>query len=191
MTAPHSIVLRPWRPTDAEDLRTIFGSAADLSAQFPRPVTTVEQAASLIAEVLTCSATGVQLAIIVPASGVVGNVAITQIERRHDTGWVSYFSSGEVRGQGLVSRATAAICTWALTELGLHRLELGYRLNNPASGKVAAAAGFHAEGIERDRLRYGEERFDVRRCARLATDPAPPADRRVRLTGLPSEVLPA
>jgi len=38
---------------------------------------------------------------------------------------------------------------------------------------VASAAGFRAEGIERDKLRYGTERYDVETHARLATDPAP------------------
>jgi RimJ/RimL family protein N-acetyltransferase len=46
-------------------------------------------------------------------------------------------------------------------------------VNNPASCAVAMRAGFAAEGIERAKLRYGVERFDVETHARLATDPAP------------------
>ena len=53
------------------------------------------------------------------------------------------------------------------------RLELGHRLNNPASCRVATAAGFLREGIERAKLRYGEERFDVETPAGLRIDPAP------------------
>ncbi|WP_440697198.1 GNAT family N-acetyltransferase [Clavibacter nebraskensis] len=44
-------------------------------------------------------------------------------------------------------------------------------MNNPASCRVARRAGFIAEGIERAKLRYGDERFDVETHARLATDP--------------------
>ncbi|OUE31259.1 hypothetical protein BFL35_05940 [Clavibacter michiganensis] len=51
---------------------------------------------------------------------------------------------------------------------------------NPASCRVATRAGFAAEGIERAKLRYGDERFDVETHARLATDP-PPAVLPLRL----------
>lgn len=46
-------------------------------------------------------------------------------------------------------------------------------MNNPASCRVATRAGYPAEGVERAKLRYGDERFDVETHARLATDPAP------------------
>ncbi len=59
----------------------------------------------------------------------------------------------------------------------LHRLELGHRLSDPASCRVAVAAGFRAEGVERDKLRYGDERFDVETHARLSGDPSPVGSR--------------
>lgn len=77
------------------------------------------------------------------------------------------------RGRGLAARATTAVGTWALRELGLLRLELGHRVNNPASCRVATRAGFVAEGVERSKLRYGRDRFDVETHARLATDRVP------------------
>ena len=43
----------------------------------------------------------------------------------------------------------------AARELGegrLHRLELGYRANNPGSAAVARAAGFVREGLEREKF---------------------------------------
>jgi RimJ/RimL family protein N-acetyltransferase len=63
-----------------------------------------------------------------------------------------------------------AVAEWAF-EAGLFRLELGHRVNNPASCRVARAAGFSPEGIERQKLRYGAERFDVETHARLASAP--------------------
>lgn len=38
---------------------------------------------------------------------------------------------------------------------------------------MATAAGFRAEGIEWEKLRYGNARYDVETHARLASDPAP------------------
>jgi ribosomal-protein-alanine N-acetyltransferase len=60
---------------------------------------------------------------------------------------------------------------WALTEFGLYRLELGHRVDNPASCSVAAYAGFAVEGRERGKLHYGDTRYDVEPRARLADDP--------------------
>lgn len=65
---------------------------------------------------------------------------------------------------------------WALTERGLERLELGHRVNNPASGPVARAAGFVKEGSERDKFLVDERRIDVDTYGRLRTDPSPEVD---------------
>lgn len=108
----------------------------------------------------------------------VGNVMATAIDRRHETAWVSYWVSPHARGQGLASVATAGLAEHCFHELGLYRLELAHRVNNPGSGRVAVKAGFISEGIERAKLRYLDEhgkpvRFDVRTYARLRDDPVP------------------
>lgn len=105
---------------------------------------------------------------------VVGNVAVAAIERRHDTGWVSYWTTARARGQGVATMAAATMAEWAFGRLGLFRLELGHRGDNQVSCRVAAAAGFRFEGLERSKLRYGDVRYDVELHARLATDPRPP-----------------
>jgi RimJ/RimL family protein N-acetyltransferase len=104
---------------------------------------------------------------------VVGDVTVSEVERRHDTGWVSYWTVPAARGRGVATCAVGTVANWAFEQAGLFRLELGHRTNKPASCRVATAAGFLVEGLERQRLRYGLERFDVERHAPLATDPAP------------------
>jgi RimJ/RimL family protein N-acetyltransferase len=64
------------------------------------------------------------------------------------------------------------VADWALTDLGLFRLELGHRMDNPASCRVARRTGFAVEGLERAKLRYGDRRYDVEIHARLASDPS-------------------
>ena len=61
---------------------------------------------------------------------------------------------------------------WAFDQRDLFRLELGHRVNNPASCSVALNAGFAAEGIELHKFTYDYERFDVETDARLRSDPA-------------------
>ncbi|SDF96040.1 Protein N-acetyltransferase, RimJ/RimL family [Lentzea fradiae] len=99
-----------------------------------------------------------------------GNVTVSGVERRHLTGWISYWTREEARGRGLATRACRAVAEFAFAELGLFRLELAHRLDNPASCRVATAAGFLTEGVERARLLYDGVRYDTETHARLATD---------------------
>lgn len=46
-------------------------------------------------------------------------------------------------------------------------------VKDPASCRVATRAGFIPEGIERQKLQYGVERFDVETHALLRTDASP------------------
>jgi RimJ/RimL family protein N-acetyltransferase len=84
-----------------------------------------------------------------------------------------YWLSAEARGKGLAVHAAASLANWAIEELNIFRLELGHRTNNHASCRVATRAGLVPEGLERAKLQYGDERFDVETHARLATDPSP------------------
>jgi len=139
-------------------LIAIFAASEDLSSQYPDPVTDAGSARGCLDRMLGWDEGRRNFAIAL--SGVaVGNIGLSAIERRHSTGWISYFSSGAVRGQGLVTRSTTAVANWA---------------NNPASGAVAVAAGFVLEGRERQKLQYGDRRFDTVTYSRLATDPVPP-----------------
>jgi ribosomal-protein-alanine N-acetyltransferase len=70
--------------------------------------------------------------------------------------------------------ALNSVADWAFSA-GLFRLELGHSAN-PASYGVATRAGFLVEGIERQKLLYGADRYDVESHACLATDPLPDAD---------------
>lgn len=103
----------------------------------------------------------------------VGNVGLAHIDHIHETAWASYWVGAEARGQQLATRGLLSVGRWAFEKAGLYRLELGHRVNNAASCVVAERAGFIAEGVERAKLKYGTERFDVELHARLATDPEP------------------
>ncbi|MCT1722762.1 GNAT family N-acetyltransferase [Kocuria marina] len=76
-----------------------------------------------------------------------------------------------VRGRGWTTRAAATVAEWALDRAGLERLELGHRVNNPASGAVARAAGFRKEGTQRGKFLIAGERVDVDTYGRLRTHP--------------------
>lgn len=167
--------LRPWCIEDARSLHQAFTASGDLAGQLGAiELTTLARCESFITDNLATGTVSRQNFAISLAGVAVGNVGIGSMEHRHGTGWVYYWLSAEARGRGLATLALASIADWAFTEQGLYRLELGHRTNNPASCRVAAKAGFAVEGIERQKLKYGSERFDVETHARLRTDAPPP-----------------
>ncbi len=161
--------LREWRADDAPVVLRAF-RAPDLRTQASWPVVTLKDASGWIT-----AWHGVGHAFAVTIEGpegeqVVGNVAVSRLDE-HDSGWVSYWVVPEARGRGIAAAATGELARWAFGELGLYRLELEHRVNNPASCRVAIKAGFRPEGIERGRPGHEGVRHEVERHVRLATDP--------------------
>lgn len=97
-------------------------------------------------------------------------LAAVSIDRANANGWFSYWAHADARHRGITSRLARALADRELTTGGLYRLELGYRVNNPASAAVARAAGFIPEGREREKFLIAGERVDVITAARLRTD---------------------
>jgi ribosomal-protein-alanine N-acetyltransferase len=60
-------------------------------------------------------------------------------------------------GRGLATRAVAALAEHAFGSLGLHRLEAGTLVDNPASQRVLEKNGFELVGLARNYLHIGGE----------------------------------
>lgn len=99
----------------------------------------------------------------------IGLVCVT-VDGNNRSGWLWYWMAEQWRGRRWMSRAAATVADWALDELGLERLELGHRVNNPESGAVARAAGFVLEGVEREKFLVNGKRIDVANYGRLKFD---------------------
>lgn len=93
--------------------------------------------------------------------------------RENKTAWIYYWAHAKVRGQGITSALVKNLANWMFDECGVERLELGYRLNNPASAQVAKRAGFIVEGVERGKFLIDGQRIDSAIASRLYTDPRP------------------
>jgi ribosomal-protein-alanine N-acetyltransferase len=173
------LILRSWRDCDAPAVLAAF-AAADMAQQAGEPITDLAAARRWLAwaSARTSRERGFVFAVTLPDDVPVGCIAITDIDR-HDCGWVSYWTAATVRGSGVAGDALSALTAWVHQVHRVSRLELGHRVNNPASGRVAVKAGFTVEGVERGKLCYGGERFDVARYARLAWDPCPQPGRKV------------
>lgn len=164
--------LRPWHFDHAARLLEIIASTPDLVRELP-------ELPDLDAAQEWCAAPndydGRWRLAIVDDGVVVGNVAV-DCKRRHRIGWLAYWLAADARGRGLMTRAVATMCDIAVHELDLHRLEIGYRVDNPASAGVARRCGFVVEGRFREELEYDGVRHDTEICSRLPGDPAVDVD---------------
>lgn len=166
--------LRPWSDGDAAALRAAASTTPDLNRQMGgADLDTVAACLSFIQGFLSPPRTDGQNFAITVNGQAVGNVGLSNFERQHDTGWAYYWVAAQHQRQGLATRGLNTLAYWAFHEVGLFRIELGHRVNNPSSCTVATRAGFATEGVERSKLRYGDTRFDVELHARLSIDPEP------------------
>ncbi|MEU6681033.1 GNAT family protein [Streptomyces sp. NPDC046925] len=172
--ASSGLVLRRWMLGDAESVMAAFADPL-MREQNSEPIDSVQTAERWITDRNDQWAedSAFSFAVVDGGDAVLGHVSVGAVNRRHSTGWVSYWTTATARGQGVASRACRTVAHWAFREAGLFRLELGHRVNNPGSCRVAQAAGFAVEGQQRQKLEYDGIRYDVEIHARLATDPEP------------------
>ncbi len=101
----------------------------------------------------------------------VGMVGFNWIDRPNRTGHVGYWIDEAHAGQGLITRAVAALLAHGFGPLGLHRVEIRAAVRNRASRAVAERLGFRHEGTLRQaEWLYGKP-VDHALYGRLATDP--------------------
>ena len=70
---------------------------------------------------------------------------------------LGYWVDAKRNGRGLATRAVAALAEHAFGALGLHRLEAGTLVDNPASQRVLEKNGFELVGLARNYLHIGGE----------------------------------
>lgn len=167
--------VRPLRRSDAPAVLEAFASAPDMARQ--GEVRTLAEAQGYV-DHLTSEGGSARAFAIEVGEVLVGLVGVV-VDRQNRLGWVYYWLHAGHRGRGLATRAVATVADAALGGPGgraagcLERLELGHRVNNPASGRVALGAGFVREGLEREKFLIDGQRLDVATYGRLRSDPWP------------------
>ena len=110
------------------------------------------------------------LAIVDADDRLLGALGISNFDWNDLKAEIGYWMAADARRRGVGARATRMLAEWALTSLGLERLELLAHPDNVASQRLAERAGFTREGtLRRYRRRHGV-REDLVMFSLLAED---------------------
>lgn len=179
--AGDGVTLRLWRASDVDVLVKACNDAAIVRflTNIPSPYTE-EAARQWTAEGAPAAwrAGGAAFAVTDPSTAeVVGGVGLGNLQTGRRQAEVGFWVAPWARGRGVATAATKTITNWAL-EQGFHRIELLAAKENPASQRIAFAAGFTREGVRRDAgpLRDGGW-CDLVAFARLVDDEPGPTTR--------------
>jgi RimJ/RimL family protein N-acetyltransferase len=168
--------LRPWRDSDVADL---VAACQDVEISrwtaVPRPYRETDARAYLLYRYDAIHAgTAAPFAIVgAAAGGLLGSVALNEIDAGHRRAQVGYWLGREARGAGHATRAVALICAWGFSALGLERIDLLASTGNAASQRVAERAGLTREAELRSYMRGSQGREDMVAFGLLRGDAVP------------------
>lgn len=152
-----SVVLRQWVTGDAG---AVLAALRDpqIALWNAAPAGTLAAAEEWIRQRIDSSAGDhVSLAIADAEDGrLLGSVSLHRIDLEQGDAEIGYWVVPSARGRGLAATAVGLLCRWAFRSLPLDRIELAHAVQNEASARVAAKAGFTHEGRLRQSYRYGD-----------------------------------
>lgn len=137
-----TVLLRPWQPTDAHALADLCDDEEIVRWTRVPAHYTLEHAQARLAEVEPAG----QVRLAVCAHGVV--VAAIDLRRVEDhRAEIGYLAHRAHRGRGYITEAVRLLTTFGHERF--RRIEILVDPDNPASGAVAARAGYELEGTLR------------------------------------------
>lgn len=167
------VALRPWRRSDRAAMVAMCSDP--LSARFtsvPEPYGPADADAWLEThEDNLAAGRAIPFAVAGAADDrvPVGSIGLV-LDWVHLRAEVGYLMAPEARGRGWATRAVRMLCDWAIDDLGIDRVELLADIDNAASQRVAAKAGFRREGTLRSYRLVKGRRLDLALFSLLPDD---------------------
>ncbi len=162
--AGHLVVLRPFRDGDLPAMRAVVsdpegrllsGSVHDPAAARAPLTPDEELILSNWYQTRGDQPDRLDLAVADQATGeCVGEVVLNQWDPGNESCNFRILIGPAGRGRGLGTEATRLIVGYGIERLGLHRISLEVYAFNPRARRVYEKAGFRAEGVLRESLRY-------------------------------------
>lgn len=165
--AVDDLVLRPWLRSDASAVVEAYRDP-DVQRWHARTMTEPEAEAWILSWADKWTAeTGAGWAVVDDDGALMGRTGLRTLDLAEGHGEAAYWVTPAARGRGIAARALHAVTEWMFIEVGLHRIELEHSTSNPASCRVAVAAGFAPEGTKRRAVRHADGWHDMHWHARL------------------------
>lgn len=169
LTTPR-LLLRPFRPTDANAVATLAGEreVALNTLNIPHPYERHHAEQWIAAhsgqfqrsESVTYALTLRAEAAVIGAAGLI-------LDPPNETAELGYWVGKEWWGHGYASEASHALVAWGFSTLGLHRIHASHFPRNPASGAVLRKLGMRHEGRLREHVLKWGEHLDLERYGLL------------------------
>ncbi len=150
------LILRPFTPADAPDVRRLAGApevaSTTLNIPHPYPEGAAEE---WIGGQHDAFARGeaLDLAIVRRSDGALVGAIGLMIEPRHARAELGYWIGVPYWGQGYCTEAARALVGYGFRALGLNRIFAVHFSRNPASGRVMQKIGMTYEGRQRGHIR--------------------------------------
>ena len=168
-----SIELRPLRIEDAEPLfHLVQANRARLGEWLPW-VPTIQSAADEASFIRggqreLDAGNGLSCGIFVDRA-VVGTIG-GSVRTATRSAEIGYWLAEDYEGRGIVTRATRALTTFLVTDVGLHRIVIRAATDNTRSRAIPERLGFVHEGTQRQAEILNDEFFDLEVYSMLAPE---------------------
>lgn len=97
----------------------------------------------------------------------IGTAGYTTIDERHSRAEIGYVLHPDYWGMGIAAEAAEELLAFGFREMGLHRIEAHYMVENTRSRRVMEKCGMHFEGVLQESMFVKGAYRDIGICAIL------------------------
>ena len=178
----HRLVLRPFRPEDAEDMFTGWASDPEVTRFLTWPThSSADVTRKILADWISRYPDGgfFNWAIEWKETGrVIGNIAVVKLNEKTEAADMGYCMSRAYWGRGIMPEALRAVMGYLFDTVGLNRIAACHAVDNPKSGRVMAKAGMKQEALMRGAGKNNQGICDEVWYAALRSDRTPEPARK-------------
>ena len=147
----HRLILRQFRPEDAEDMFSNWASDPEVTRYLTWPVHSgMDITRMVISDWISHYDDGAffNWAIELKETGsVIGSIAVVRLREDIEEAEIGYCMSRSFWGRGIMPEALRAVMEYLFTAVEINRITACHDVNNPNSGRVMAKAGLKKEGV--------------------------------------------
>ena len=149
----YRLILRQYRPEDAEDMFNNWASDPEVTRFLTWPThTDVSVSRAVINSWIPCYEDGGYFNWVIEwkeSGQAIGSIAVVKLNEETEAADIGYCLSRAYWGRGIMPEALRAVIKYLFDVVGVHRIAACHDANNPKSGRVMQKAGMKLEGVLR------------------------------------------